>query len=169
MTGRSIQNIIILEQYMIHENIDNLIHEVFNMEETALTDRIDDFLVGLYGLAGIGVFFIFRDELRAYREAFPFFIFGFVLFFIMVPLDMLIYEPESKDISNKFWPEQNSNRIAIDLQKYFCVMHKKIIDRQKEKSKSNDQPDRRRVSPKRKFSLYSTGLKYLVWQPGYNQ
>lgn len=76
--------------FMIHENLDGLIHEVFNMQETALTDRIDDFLVGLYGLAGIGVLIIFRDELKAYREAFPSFIFGFVLLFIMVSLDMLI-------------------------------------------------------------------------------
>jgi len=76
--------------FMIHEGIDGLIHAVFNMQETAFTDRIDDFLVGLYGLAGIGVFIICRDELNRYREAFPFFIFGFVLFFTMVSLDMLI-------------------------------------------------------------------------------
>lgn len=76
--------------YMIHENLDHLIHEVFNMQETAITDRIDDFLVGLYGLAGIGVLIVFRDELKTYKEVFPFFICGFILLFIMVSLDMLI-------------------------------------------------------------------------------
>ncbi|WP_319548238.1 hypothetical protein [Desulfogranum marinum] len=68
------------ELFLVHENIDYFIHDVFNMEETALTDRIDDFLVGLYGLAGIGVLFVFRDELKAYRETFVFFVIGFVLF-----------------------------------------------------------------------------------------
>lgn len=76
--------------FLIHENIDILIHQLFNIQETALSDRIDDFLVCLYGMIGIGVLFSFRDELKSYKEAYPFFIFGFVIFFIMVLVDMLI-------------------------------------------------------------------------------
>ncbi|UZJ41546.1 hypothetical protein OO006_00615 [Prosthecochloris sp. SCSIO W1101] len=72
------------EVFTIHENIDFLIHRVFGIEETAVTDRIDDILVGLYGLLGIGVLFVYRNEWKIYREAFPFFIFGFALLFGMV-------------------------------------------------------------------------------------
>jgi hypothetical protein len=77
------------EIYLIHENIDIEIHRLFSIQETGLTDRIDDLLVGLYGLIGIGVLYAYRNELKMYREAFPFFIFGFVLVFIMVVLDIV--------------------------------------------------------------------------------
>jgi hypothetical protein len=77
------------EIFKIHENIDFLIHRVFGIQETGLTDRIDDFLVGLYGLLGIGVLFAYRNQLKTYREAFPFFIFGFVLLFSMVAFDVV--------------------------------------------------------------------------------
>ncbi len=73
---------------MIHENIDHQIHYVFNLQETILTDRIDDVIIGLYGLAGIGVLIAYRDELKTYREALPFFTCGFVLLFTMVGLDL---------------------------------------------------------------------------------
>lgn len=39
----------------IHEGIDKLIHKVFQIKETGLTDRIDDLIIGVYGLVGIGV------------------------------------------------------------------------------------------------------------------
>ncbi|MFW2440136.1 MAG: hypothetical protein ACN4GR_12265 [Arenicellales bacterium] len=77
------------EYFLIHENIDRLTHHVFNLQETGLTDRIDDILVGLYGLAGIGVLIAYREELKMYRETFKFFIIGFVLLFTMVALDIL--------------------------------------------------------------------------------
>jgi hypothetical protein len=75
--------------FEIHENIDRLIHYVFNLQETGLTDRIDDILIGLYGLAGIGVLIVYRDELKTYREVLPFFTCGFVLLFTTVALDVL--------------------------------------------------------------------------------
>ena len=73
----------------IHENVDHLIHYAFNLQETGFTDRIDDILVGLYGLAGIRVLIAYREELINYRETFKFFIIGFVFLFSMVALDIL--------------------------------------------------------------------------------
>ena len=75
--------------FRIHENFDNLIHYVFNMQETGLTDRIDDIIIGLYGFIGIGVLIAYRDELIIYKKNLPFFILGFVTLFIMVALDVL--------------------------------------------------------------------------------
>ena len=126
--------------FMIHENIDDLIHEVFNMQETALTDRIDDFIVGLYGLAGIGVLFIFRDELKAYREAFPFFIFGFVLFFIMVPLDMLInrndilpliFDHDQVDVLN-IWITLVEDSLKVFAEAFFILGFYAILQKAKQ-------------------------------------
>lgn len=77
------------EFFQIHEKIDFQIHHFFNMRETGLTDRIDDILVGLYGLAGISALIAYRDELKTHRKAFPFFIYGFALLFTMVAIDVL--------------------------------------------------------------------------------
>ena len=77
------------EFFKIHENLDWLIHEAFNLQETGLTDRIDDILIGLYGVIGLAVLFVHFDELRPYRKAFPFFIVGFFLLFAMVTLDII--------------------------------------------------------------------------------
>ncbi len=49
------------EVLRIHENLDKLIHYVFGLKETNLTDRIDDLIVGMYGLVGIGVLIAYRD------------------------------------------------------------------------------------------------------------
>lgn len=75
--------------FKIHEKIDHQIHRIFNITETPLTDSIDDVLIGLYGLIGIGVLIAYRNELKAYREARPFFTCGFIFMFFMVMLDIL--------------------------------------------------------------------------------
>ena len=87
------------EVLKIHENLDKSIHDLFGLEQTGLTDRIDDLLVGLYGVIGLGVLYVFRGELRRYREALPFFVAGFVLLFTMVGFDLLTNQD---DILSKF-------------------------------------------------------------------
>jgi hypothetical protein len=77
------------ERFRIHENIDFGIHDIFNLPETPLNDRLDDALVGLYGLAGIGLLFMYRKEFSICRASFPYFIGGFILLFTMVAFDML--------------------------------------------------------------------------------
>ncbi|MBM9514917.1 hypothetical protein [Desulfogranum marinum] len=133
------------ELFLVHENIDNFIHDVFNMEETALTDRIDDFLVGLYGLAGIGVLFVFRDELKAYRETFVFFVIGFVLFFVMIPLDMLInrndilpliFEQEHASILS-IWVAFIEDSLKVFAEVFFVVGFFAILQKSKEAMEEN--------------------------------
>ena len=48
---------------MIHESIDNGIHYVLKLRETAITDRLDDIIIGIYGLGGIGILYYYRDEI----------------------------------------------------------------------------------------------------------
>ncbi|EDX87327.1 hypothetical protein S7335_5035 [Synechococcus sp. PCC 7335] len=73
----------------IHEGIDKLIHIVFNLQETGLSDRIDDLIVGLYGVAAIALLVIYRQELKRYRFVFPYVLGGFVLLFCMIGIDTL--------------------------------------------------------------------------------
>jgi len=82
------------EFFEIHETIDHIIHYIFNIQETALTDRIDDVLVGLYGLAGASVLIFFRQELMPYKRSAPLFISGFLLLFAMVIIDVITNRPD---------------------------------------------------------------------------
>lgn len=75
--------------FMIHESLDKKIHYFLNMKETGLSDRIDDFIVGLYGIFGISILYMYRAEIKNYRQALPFLVYGFALLFTMVALDAI--------------------------------------------------------------------------------
>lgn len=77
------------EAVRIHEGLDKLTHLIFNIEETAVSDRLDDVILGAYGLIGIGVLYWYKDEFKKFRAAFPLFVTGFILMFIMVELDII--------------------------------------------------------------------------------
>lgn len=49
------------DAFMYHERLDKLIHSLFGWEETKLSDRIDDILVGLYGLLGMAFILLNRS------------------------------------------------------------------------------------------------------------
>ena len=73
----------------IHENVDRWIHHVLGMKETGLTDRIDDVLVGLYGIIGVATLYHYRSEIAKYRQMLPYLVVGFFLLFTMVVLDIV--------------------------------------------------------------------------------
>jgi hypothetical protein len=77
------------ELIKVHENIDDFIHEIFNLQETSLSDRIDDILIGLYGVTGIGVIIAYKDEFKGYQGFIPFLFVGFILLFLMVIIDVI--------------------------------------------------------------------------------
>ena len=77
------------ELFRIHEKVDSLIHVVFNLQETSLTDRIDDIIIGLYGLVGIGLLVAYREEVKTQTKNYQLFVCGFVLLFTMVTFDVL--------------------------------------------------------------------------------
>jgi hypothetical protein len=57
----------------IHEVTDLFIHDLFNLQETPLTDRIDDVIIGLYVLFGLAILWVLRAEFYAFRKAMPWF------------------------------------------------------------------------------------------------
>ncbi|MGD1897688.1 MAG: hypothetical protein ACFB16_12135 [Phormidesmis sp.] len=74
---------------MIHEWLDKVIHDVGQIEETAFTDRIDDLIIGLYGLLAIGGLVHYRKEIKKYRAALPNVAIGFILLFVTVVIDVV--------------------------------------------------------------------------------
>jgi hypothetical protein len=78
------------EMCRLHENIDRyLFHKLWGMEETALTDRIDDFIVALYGVIALYALFKYRTEILRYLTTIPYLIAAGVCFTGMVSLDIL--------------------------------------------------------------------------------
>lgn len=77
------------ELLLIHENIDGLIHWLFGINETALTDRLDDLIIAAYGLMGICALIYYHKELLKYRGAIPFIVIGFLFFTLTVGMDIV--------------------------------------------------------------------------------
>jgi len=76
------------EFFAIHEVTDLFIHDVFRLQETAMTDRIDDLIVGLYGLVGLGMVWHHRREFSVSTSAIAYLKTGFGLMAGMVVLDV---------------------------------------------------------------------------------
>ena len=51
------------DKFMFHERLDKAIHSALQWHETKLSDRIDDIIVGAYGL--IGLIFIVLNRLKS--------------------------------------------------------------------------------------------------------
>jgi len=78
------------ETLMIHENADFKIHEILDIPETNLTDRLDDFIVLFYGLAGFYFMWRFRSGLTPYLAvARKLVVPGILIFLAMVAADVL--------------------------------------------------------------------------------
>ncbi|MGB3535155.1 MAG: hypothetical protein WBA13_16780 [Microcoleaceae cyanobacterium] len=74
--------------FEVHETTDRLIHWIFDIQETPLTDRIDDIIVISYSIIGAYIIYCFWHEFKRYRPAFKFFIIGFILTIIMGIFDL---------------------------------------------------------------------------------
>lgn len=92
---------------MIHEWLDEVIHSILRFEETALSDRLDDFIIGCYGLLAIGGLVHYRKEIKHYRPALPHTVIAFVLLFITVAIDALTNRDDV--LLTMFSPEQVVN------------------------------------------------------------
>lgn len=82
------------ELFKLHEFIDSeLFHKGLGIEETASTDRIDDAIILLYGLTGLGFMWRYRAEVFVIRPAWKYFIGGFLFFGATVVVDMIFNGP----------------------------------------------------------------------------
>lgn len=77
------------EAFSIHERIDGLIHAVLAIDETAVTDRIDDLIVLLYGVVGAFLIYLHRGEFRGLGGFYKYLAVGFGFLFLQVAFDVL--------------------------------------------------------------------------------
>lgn len=77
------------ERYKIHERIDFKIHDFLQIEETGITDRIDDLIVFIYALIGIAILYVYREEIIKYRRAFSCIKYALVMVFVMILIDVI--------------------------------------------------------------------------------
>ncbi|WP_430809907.1 MULTISPECIES: hypothetical protein [unclassified Carboxylicivirga] len=77
------------EKFLIHEQLDTMLHELFNMKETALSDRIDDFLILGYGLIGLVFLIRFRTEFLRHKTGVAMLSLGFGVMVLSVIFDTL--------------------------------------------------------------------------------
>ncbi|MEO0771164.1 MAG: hypothetical protein AAFY72_17370 [Cyanobacteria bacterium J06649_4] len=92
---------------MIHEWLDKVIHGIGQFEETAVSDRLDDVIIGFYGLVSIGGLVHYRKEIKKYRAVLPLVVIGFVLLFATVGIDILTNRDDI--LSTMFSPETTAN------------------------------------------------------------
>ena len=89
-----------------HEKLDRLIHWVVGIDETSVTDGLDDIIVFAYALIGIVALFHYRTEI--FTDALLPFAAGFAFLFLMVVLDLLTNRGDILlwligDVSNDIW------------------------------------------------------------------
>jgi hypothetical protein len=96
----------------LHEVTDLFIHDLFNLQETGLTDRLDDLIMASYGMFGLGLLWVYRDEFKPYKSALAFFKKGFMLLFMMILLDLAANE---QDLLELFFAPDTANTIQRHL------------------------------------------------------
>ncbi|MEB3287358.1 MAG: hypothetical protein VKJ04_07635 [Vampirovibrionales bacterium] len=77
------------ELLMIHEIIDKAIHFIFQIQETAITDRLDDVIVLFYALLGLSALWMSRHEMVKYVAAAPLLCCAVIATFTMIGFDLL--------------------------------------------------------------------------------
>lgn len=78
------------ESLQIHEKLDKWILRAFSLENNQITDRLDDALIGVYGVAGLFVMWLCRREMLQFRS--PMFkplVFGFIALVLSVLSDTI--------------------------------------------------------------------------------
>jgi len=82
------------EKALIHEGLDRSFHKLFAIQATGWTSRLDDMLIGLYGLIGLAVLWFYFAEIKRFRRCFRLLQIGFVALFLSVAADMASKRPD---------------------------------------------------------------------------
>lgn len=82
------------EVILLHEGAGHSFHKVLGLAETAWSSRLDDMLVGVYGIIGIIVLWRYREEILRFPLFFRLLKWGFALLFLSVVADALSHKPD---------------------------------------------------------------------------
>lgn len=77
------------EGFEIHENLDKFLHRLFKVESTAISGRLDDFIILFYAITGLLFIYLFKNELKNFMAASIWFIWGLFFSVSTIFLDML--------------------------------------------------------------------------------
>ena len=77
------------DAFQFHERIGHALNTLFPMHGSVLAGRIDDMVIGVYGLIGLWVLWLFRRELLDFRVMLRPLAIGFVFTFLSVLCDTL--------------------------------------------------------------------------------
>lgn len=83
------------EIFELHERMDRMILKIFHLPRTPLTGRIDDAILGSYGLIGLGIMWLCRRELLPFRNVmFAPLMAGFCFLFLGVLCDTAAHDDQ---------------------------------------------------------------------------
>ncbi|MGD1858077.1 MAG: hypothetical protein ACFB2W_27895 [Leptolyngbyaceae cyanobacterium] len=108
------------ELAQIHESIDKSIHTTWQLQETGLTDRIDDALVGAYGAIAAVIAYGFRREIKRYRHLWPLILWSFGVMCLMVIFDTLTNRFDI--LPMLFGQSSHSLFLALSVAEEFCKL-----------------------------------------------
>lgn len=82
------------EKVLIHEGLDRSFHKLAHMKETGWTSRLDDLLVGVYGIIGLATLWFYSKEMLRFRRCILFLGAGFAALFMSVIADASSSRPD---------------------------------------------------------------------------
>jgi hypothetical protein len=102
------------EGFELHEIVQRAIFSAFDLKRNFFTVRINDLIMLLYGLAGVGVVWLYLPEIRRDRKVKNHLIFGFILLFIMIGVDTLGNKREIPFLASLF-PTSTNTQLRWNL------------------------------------------------------
>jgi hypothetical protein len=82
------------DAFQIHERLDHTIHRTLDMQETPWTDRLDDVIIALYGLIGLVILWLCRQEICYFSQIWRPLGGGFLCLFVSVVCDTISNDEE---------------------------------------------------------------------------
>lgn len=131
------------EVALIHENIDKAIHIILNMQETGLSDRLDDLIVILYAAVGILILYKYKNEILKFKDAIQYIVIGFIVMIFRTAIDIVTNRADivpriinNEDqlivISNYLAVAEGSGKIIAEsffiVAFYYCL--KKVLEKE---------------------------------------
>lgn len=113
------------ELLMLHELADILIHLIFSIQQTPITDRLDDVLILLYFIPAFAALVYYWKELKQFRGAVLFLLSGLVCAVLMVVSDVITNQ---NDIVPLFVEGRQASDRVFNLLKLFEESMKVIAE-----------------------------------------
>jgi len=82
------------DKILIHEGLGRTFHKIMHMHQTGWSTRIDDFLIGVYGVIGLVTLWFYSKEMLRFRRCLQIFGPGFVALLISVFGDASAHRPD---------------------------------------------------------------------------